>query len=154
MKIINISNCLLILMILSGLTACSKKEQSSAQVLTPELNVKLTEDKLDDDSRSINVIFSVAEGWHIYGPNPQNNGRPTSITSENAALSFDKIEWPPTKTFDEGDSGPSEGYDGSFSARSRISPSKEYSSILVKVTWVACKDICVPGEANLSREIN
>ena len=155
MKIFNIYKCLLFLLLLAGFVACTKKEHGSDQITTPELQLKLTYEKIEDGSRFAIIFFTVTEGWHIYGPYSQNNGRPTSILFENGSGTIAEMFWPQTKTFDEGDSGPSEGYDGLFQVRIKLQESEvSENKLKAKVSWVACKGICVPGEAELIKRID
>ena len=130
------------------LISCSKYNEELAFV-SPELSLRLSR---EDQTGRAKLVFKVRQGWHIYGPNPQKNGRPTT-----AQFFFDDKEvpamvWPATKSFDEGQSGASDGFDGQFEI---VLPERAdtVTKIIAKVSWVACKDICVPGEATLINDI-
>lgn len=128
------------------LSSCSKQEPSQAK--TPEVSVTLKMAKSLSDSEMASVEFNISEGWHIYGPLKQNNGRPTFVNIEADGSKTEDLIWPRTVNFDEGQSGLSEGYSGTFSVDAvlRTIPQK----LEANVSWVACKDICVPGNAKLS----
>lgn len=147
---ITIKNKILSIFLIFAILACSNKGHESAVLITPELKLSLTLEKGVDQSTAV-VSFDVTNGWHIYGPNPQKNGRPSSVIFSSEQGSFANTIWPNTKTFDEGSSGLSEGYDRTFEVRAELKEKNNLATkIKAKITWVTCKDICVPGEAELS----
>jgi DsbC/DsbD-like thiol-disulfide interchange protein len=141
----NIRLLLLLSVCLSIFFGC--QFQSKNQKSTPEVGLKLSL----QDSLAGGVLakldFTISSNWHIYGPASQKNGRPSSVIFKQAGLALAEPLWPPTKSFDEGKSGSSQGYAGMIEVVTPINPSITEVSALV--SWVACSDICVPGEAEL-----
>ena len=137
------------------LSSCLKNEHSS-EIETEELSIKLSVEDLGSEGRKkAQLSFEVAQGWHIYGPLAQKNGRPTSISFSLPEAQFRDSLWPQTKNFDEGENGISQGYEGSFKVETNFQASSSLKNPLVaKVTWVACRQICVPGEAELKTSLN
>lgn len=142
----------LLLISFIALTSCAKREHGSE---TDELNVRLSLENLGKQEKKAELTFEVAEGWHIYGPYPQKNGRPTSITFSLAKASFEESIWPQPKDFDEGENGVSQGYEGSFKVETKFQVDDSLSGPLIaNINWVACREICVPGEAELKISLN
>lgn len=100
----------------------------------------------------LGVIFRLAPGWHIYAENPGDAGLPTTVawTLPNGA-SVGPLVYPPHKQFDE--SGLTTfGYDtrAVFTARAVAPETAAPFAVGAKVSWLVCKDICIPGEASLA----
>ena len=103
----------------------------------------------------VGVLFEMDEGWHIYAQDPGDAGLPTKIVwSGLEDAIFGPMQWPaPERFLDPGDIH-TFGYHGSVTlARSmQLAPSKIRGasvSIHAKVTWLACKEVCLPGSVNL-----
>lgn len=134
--------------------ACSKNPAEQNQAVTPELRVLLEVAESANKPILSKLQFQVAEGWHIYGPDAQKNGRPTRIEVKTPQNLVPVIEWPATQQFDEGASGISLGYSNHFEVPIELKDdSVRGKDLRVFVTWVACKSVCVPGEAELSHSI-
>jgi len=95
------------------------------------------------------------EGWHTYWRNPGDSGLATTIEwNLPEGLKAGEIEWPypakvnipPFVVF---------GYDREvflltkMDAASSLTEGAE-KTIQAKIVWLSCKEICVPGEADLS----
>lgn len=136
----------LCLSVLCAFVSC-KGSLDKRQYSSNELKLEL---KLENDSsgqiQSL-INFSVSPGWHIYSSLPQKNGRPTAITLSADSVAVENLAWPSPLSFDEGISGISEGYAGEFSVKAQLARKPEKLETLV--SWVACREVCVPGEANL-----
>lgn len=96
------------------------------------------------------IVVSIAHenGWHTYWKNPGDAGLPTAFKfmQNSSPTELSAFEWPtPTKYIEEGDIL-TIGYGGTkhffFSA-----PKGDLSA---HVTFLICKDICIPGEAKLN----
>ena len=107
----------------------------------------------------IGVHFEIEEGWHIYAQDPGDAGLPTQITwtvPTNATVS--ELHWPPHHEFlDPGDIR-TFGYSGTTVLYSTLTyrqagvagtPILELP-IQASVKWLACKELCIPGRADLS----
>lgn len=108
-----------------------------------------------DGSTRIGVYFELEEGWHIYAETSGDAGLPTKIEwSVPSGVMVGPLEWPPHQEFvDPGDIH-TFGYAGAVVLASRLSlkPSKtppETIPVHARVKWLACKELCVPGSAEL-----
>lgn len=105
----------------------------------------------------IGVLFEIQEGWHIYAEDPGDAGLPTSVTwSGSERLSFGPLQWPePHEFLDPGDIR-TFGYTGALVLSSTMTVPAEWPDrlaagirVAADVRWLACKDVCIPGKANL-----
>ncbi|MFZ5805682.1 MAG: protein-disulfide reductase DsbD family protein [Verrucomicrobiota bacterium] len=102
--------------------------------------------------------LKMEDGWHTYYKNPGDSGLPTSVQwrlSENFYAGEiqwpkpEKIETPPIVNY---------GYHGEVFLLAEITPSadlKENAKINLQanVSWLVCRETCLPGEADLSLEL-
>ena len=110
-------------------------------------------------STHIGVFFEIKDGWHIYAEIPGDAGLPTKVVwTVPDWVQLEPVEWPKAKTFvDPGDIR-TFGYEKSLLIATRFAVGYAPSSthevpIRAKVTWLACKEICLPGSASLSLTI-
>lgn len=109
------------------------------------------------DEFYIGIRFTVRNGWHIYWLNPGDSGIPTTIewdVPEGVAVS--RIYWPPPHIF-EFSGMYNFGYTGTVIIPVKIKIGNTITSpvkITAKVTWLACKEKCIPGNAITSVLIN
>lgn len=102
----------------------------------------------------VGVLFEIKEGWHIYGKDPGDAGIPTSVAlSSLPGVQWSEIQWPPAQAFvDPGDIR-TFGYEKQLLLASALSYVADESvpelPIHAEVKWLACKEICLPGEATL-----
>lgn len=107
-------------------------------------------------STRIGVLFDLEEGWHIYYKEPGDAGLPTQIDWSAPFGSFGPLEWPaPHEFLDPGDIRTS-GYEGLLVLTSRFTVPAEWDKsppnpvpIAATVKWLACREICIPGSADL-----
>ncbi len=100
------------------------------------------------------VRLDMADEWHTYWRNPGDAGIPTEIEwtlPENFSVS--EIHWPWPVLF-ETSGVVSYGYKNKVLLLSEITPPAEISndklSINADVNWLECKELCLPGGAELS----
>ncbi len=122
---------------------------------TPEAEVRLLSGEdgfTPGQSVDLTVLFRLAPGWHIYARDPGDAGLPTEIAWRlPPGASVGDLIYPPHKAFDEGGLT-TFGYDGEvrFTARAATPPGAAVLPVNARVTWLACKNICIPGGADLS----
>lgn len=95
------------------------------------------------------------EGWHTYWRNPGDSGAPTEIKwdlPENFIAG--DIQWPYPTKFEEPPLV-SFGYKDEVLLLVEIKPSESIKSgsvakLQASVDWLVCKEVCVPGHADLS----
>lgn len=106
----------------------------------------------------IGVLFELENGWHIYAEEPGDAGLPTQIawSAPEGGVSFSALHWPtPQRFLDPGDIE-TFGYEGSVLLASTLEhtgPWRETPtelSVQAQTKWLTCKEICIPGGAELS----
>lgn len=112
-----------------------------------------------------------APGWHTYWRNPGDSGLPTELVWQLARpsssslsgsggseplirLSASEVQWPTPSRFPVGPLA-SYGYEGDlFLVQAVEVPSTistgETANLLLSAAWLVCKDVCIPGNADLS----
>ena len=109
-------------------------------------------------STRLGVHFEMEKGWHIYGKEPGDAGLPTKITwasSPEGVASFGPIRWPPYKEFRDPGNIRTFGYSAAVVLSSPLTLTpvihRSFETLLLHahVQWLACKDICIPGSADL-----
>ncbi|MBV9861561.1 MAG: thioredoxin family protein [Alphaproteobacteria bacterium] len=101
------------------------------------------------------VHLEMKAGWHTYWHNPGDAGLPTTIEWHlPSGFSTGDIRWPVPERFVLGKVG-DYGYSGAVDLLVPIAAPRELASgqnvpLAAKITWLACADICIPGEAEAS----
>lgn len=105
------------------------------------------------------VLFDIEPGWHIYWKNPGDSGLPTKVEfrETNGLRLNDGLYWPVPHTF-TGEGGITDfGYEDELLLWQDVSLPSDYDgeSVTLKsdVSWVSCREICIPGRAELSYEL-
>ena len=103
----------------------------------------------------VGVSFELEEGWHIYAKEPGDAGLPTKIAWSGPRLvTFGPLIWPVAQEFNEPGHIKTFGYSGAVVLASdlRLSPQAKAGQAIhvsAKVEWLSCKEICLPGSAQL-----
>lgn len=101
----------------------------------------------------ITVNFTIQPGWHIYDSTPGGVGRPATIDlTLPAGFTQDPPRWSPPQTFDDGGFRYS-GYEGTATVTITIHAPQQIkrqqaAALVTHVTWLACSNSCIPGEAS------
>jgi thiol:disulfide interchange protein/DsbC/DsbD-like thiol-disulfide interchange protein len=101
------------------------------------------------------VLLQIAPGWHTYWRNPGDAGIPVTMQWDlPEGFVAGPIEWPlPRRYIEPGDLF-AFGYKKEVLLPVRISVpealTEEEISLAVRVNWLVCEAICVPGRAELS----
>ena len=104
------------------------------------------------------VHFEVQPGWHIYWRDPGDSGLPTTVEWHlPTGFSAGDIAWPAPEHFVLGGIG-NYGYAGSADLLVPITPPDRLdpgitAPLAAEVGWLACSDICVPGQASLKLDL-
>ena len=110
----------------------------------------------------VGVFFEMEQGWHIYAKDPGDAGLPTKVTwKAPPAVSFGPLIWPPAERFLDSGNIKTFGYRNSVLLSSHITykpllnPNNEYENLPIwaHVEWLACKEICLPGSADLEMSL-
>lgn len=102
---------------------------------------------------TVALHMKMAPEWHTYWKNPGDSGMPTKIvwTLPDMFRAGD-LQWPaPKRSVDSGLA--LYGYDGEATLLAEITPPVDVPrgkfTVAARVSWLECKDICIPGKANL-----
>jgi len=151
--------------VLLFVSACGNVEPTNAQpkgFATPEHHPVTAELIAEHASiqpggqTRVGVYFELEEGWHIYAEDPGDAGIPTKVTWDPShGVSFGPLQWPVPDEFVDPGEIHTRGYSGSlvlFSTLTVTSTWDKTPAVLpvgARVTWLACKEICIPGSATL-----
>lgn len=92
--------------------------------------------------------------WHTYWRNPGDSGLPTKLAwTLPPGFAAGEIEWPAPKRLPLGPLA-NFGYEGETLLPVRIMPPDTFlaqeATLKVKADWLICKDVCIPGNADLT----
>ncbi len=103
---------------------------------------------------TVGVELEMQPGWHVYWKNPGDAGLPVSIRiSGDGGFSAGQIGWPvPVRFMQPGDIVGYGYTDAVFltvpvTAPVGVAPGEKHT-IHVDVSWLVCKDVCLPGKAS------
>ena len=105
----------------------------------------------------VGIRLRMQHGWHVYWKNPGDSGLPPTVSwTLPGGFRAGAIEWPaPTRFLDEG--LVTYGYHDEVVFPVQIqTPGRiagDSVAIAVRVDWLECKDICVPGSATLRLDL-
>lgn len=98
-------------------------------------------------------------GWHTYWQNPGDSGLPTQLSAQGPqGAQFGPLQWPlPTRFW----VGPlaNYGYEGEvfLPLSLTLPPGRPEAgaawALRATVSWLICKEVCIPGQASLSLEL-
>ncbi|MGC1105085.1 MAG: protein-disulfide reductase DsbD domain-containing protein, partial [Candidatus Acidiferrales bacterium] len=103
----------------------------------------------------VGVWFQMEKGWHVYWVNPGDSGEPPKMEWQlPAGFRVGAIEWPAPKKL----TAPSivdYGYENEVLLMAPLSVPSNLKSggtetISAKVDWLICREMCIPGKAQLS----
>ena len=116
----------------------------------------------------LGLLLEHAPGWHTYWRNPGDSGLPTEIVWRLAnedgsplagqtaplALAASEIQWPTPSRMPVGPLA-SYGYEDRIFLVQTVSLPKDLPvgasvQLLASASWLVCKDVCIPGGAELS----
>ena len=144
---------------LAGLAQATEPRVSS-DVATPEVHARLLVDGPGYQPGSpleVGVELTPTPGWHTYWRNPGTTGQPTRLDWRlPPGLSADGILWAVPERFASSGGQVGYGYTRATLHRARIAVPAGFAGPLpldVTAHWLACRDICVPGEARLGLSV-
>lgn len=123
---------------------------------SPENLVKYSIDNISINNKNyIALTLENEKGWHTYWKNPGDAGTPTQIEFKNNSkvISLKELDWEmPHRYFETGDLL-AYGYEGQYSFFFE-SDAKFNGQSEAEIKWLVCKDICIPGKANIKFNFN
>ena len=135
---------------------------SYAQEIPEPVKAKLVSDVITvkpGESFNLGVLFDIEPGWHIYWKNPGDTGLPTEVNFiVPANYKVGELNWPPPSTFKNSRGGSDYGYENTVLLWIDVkvpTSAKVDSKITLQseVSWLSCKEICIPGKATLEHEL-
>lgn len=106
------------------------------------------------------ILLRIDPGWHIYWRNSGESGLPTKVSWELPAdWRAGALQWPIPQRFREQGQITTFGYTGEVLLSADLfapnvnSSSMQQASIGAVVRWLACKDVCIPGQAALRNSV-
>lgn len=131
------------------------KGEEVVQHSEPVKAALLSENKVVEPGKPfwVGVELTMNQGWDTYWVNPGDAGLPTQINWQlPEGFKAGAIQWPYPQKFSDG-TMVGFGYTDSVMLLSEIIPPKDYTGEKIEigadVTWLACKDSCMPGNAHL-----
>jgi DsbC/DsbD-like thiol-disulfide interchange protein/cytochrome c biogenesis protein CcdA len=106
----------------------------------------------------VGVLFTLDPGWHLYWRNPGEAGLPTKLAFEVDGGQIGPIAWPAPEVIRDADAGlTSYGYTGSVLLASdlvRLPEGGATRQLRAAADFLICKDQCIPGEVELTRDLD
>ena len=106
---------------------------------------------------TIGIKLKMEPGWHTYWKNPGDSGIPIEVEAIGAEpYRIGPLQFPTPRKFSS-EVGVSYGYDDSVIILAQVYPPKNVDGVAppafdIKVSWLVCKQICLPGSATLRFE--
>jgi DsbC/DsbD-like thiol-disulfide interchange protein len=106
---------------------------------------------------TLGVLLEPEPGWHVYWRNPGEAGLATQVAFDlPEGLEVGELGWPVPVTFEQPGGIVGYGYEDEVVLAAPVSvPDGTTGSVpaKVEVSWLACKDVCVLGKAELEAEL-
>ena len=159
-KLLNIRKLLSIslLIIFSSIFNDSLFALSTDWVINDKSKVRLISSKTSSDNMESLILgleYQLEPGWKTYWKSPGGGGFPQMIEWNNSTnINELKIDWPTPKEF-EILGLTSLGYEDKviFPLRINLKNKNVLTEINLQINYLVCKDICIPGNANLYLKI-
>ena len=154
----NVMIPILLVLVLSVFTVPSTAQEIPNPVETELVSNVIT--VKPGDSFKLGVLFKIDPGWYIYWKNPGDSGLPTEVDfTVPANFKAGELNWPAPSKFQNATAGTDFGYKKSILLWSDIKvPAKaKVNSVLTiqaEVSWLSCKEICIPGRAILKYNLH
>ncbi|HML94146.1 MAG TPA: protein-disulfide reductase DsbD family protein [Thermodesulfobacteriota bacterium] len=104
---------------------------------------------------NLGVLLNVSPGWHVYWKNSGDSGLPTSVEyTLPEGFHAGEPRWPVPVVFVGAGDVVDYGYEDSLFLYSNVMvpeglSEEENVPLKAVVSWVSCKEICIPGKAEL-----
>ena len=130
-------------------------QNSSVQPVSAALIMEDRSIQPDGNTRA-GVRFAINDGWHIYAEKPGEAGLPTTVTwTVPQHVKMEPVQYPlAQQLLDPGDLK-TFGYVHQAILWSRLNAQGASGAIPIHATahWLACRDICIPGQAELDASL-
>lgn len=143
------------------LMVCSLELQAAQYASQPHVDIELVHgnDSLKaGTSLDIGILFKLEEGWHIYWQNPGDTGlAPTINWQLPQGFEASDIQWPTPSIFPVAHLV-NFGYEHEVLLSAKLRVPDDFSdahaiNIVADLSWLVCKEACIPGQATLNLEL-
>jgi thiol:disulfide interchange protein DsbD len=133
----------------------------SQPVSAPHLTVQLMNEEYAvyaPDSIDAGLYFKLEPGWHIYWSNAGDSGEPPKIDwTLPKGVTADPMQFPAPKRLPLGPLMDF-GYENEVLFPVRLGVDKSFRPgstvhLAAKVSWLVCREVCIPGKANLELDV-
>ncbi len=139
-----------------SLVFAQEQESNLPTHVTAEI-VSETESVQAGGKTTIGIHFQIEKGWHLYWKNPGDSGDPPRVSWQlPKGVEAGKILWPVPTRISVGKLA-NFGYGGDLLLMVPLSVSRNGATIRhskldlhARVKWLVCRDICIPGHADLT----
>ncbi|MDX2127964.1 MAG: protein-disulfide reductase DsbD family protein [Chloroherpetonaceae bacterium] len=150
----SVSVCLGILTVILGISFCSIPVQSQMMKGKPLVTSELLLSSNDfSKPQRIAIHFKIEDGWHLYWKNPGDAGIPIEADWKlPEGFQVSHFEFPSPHKFVEAGIV-AYGYEKEvllFATLTPPNPSKSLNEISVSLSWLVCKENCIPGDSTLN----
>ena len=155
---VNFHAIILIILISVSFFSTSLVALSTEWASSEKSKVRLISSKTNSDNSNELVLgleYQLEPGWKTYWKSPGGGGFPQNIVWKNSKNINDlQIDWPIPKKFEILGLS-SVGYEEKviFPIKLTLEDTKNNTILDINVNYLVCKDICIPGNANLYLEI-
>ena len=107
----------------------------------------------------LSINFENFPHWHTYWKNPGDAGLPikAQILKDNKEVILSGLEWPVPTRFIENGNQWAYGYENAYSQFYELTKADlnkiSAKELVLKTTWLACKNVCVPGQNEIKFKI-
>lgn len=111
------------------------------------------------DSFKIGVLLEIDPGWHVYWKYPGKTGLPTKVNfTAPQGYQVGEVMWPIPSTYQKLQGELDYGYSNSVLLWTDIEVPLSLNdngsgNIEIQVSWLSCKEICIPGNQSFSYEL-
>jgi thiol:disulfide interchange protein len=108
---------------------------------------------------TLGVHLHMDPAWHTYWKNGGDAGLPTQVTWElPAGASAGELRWPAPHRYEEAGDLVTYGYTDDVVLLASFAPPPglregDRLTVRAKVSWLMCKDLCIPGNAEISLQL-
>ena len=158
-----------IVLAIAGMCPLFAAAQNPLSAGNQYVDAKLISDRISIQPEGINegspakigVLFTIKPGWHIYWKNSGESAIPTKIAWKlPEGWRTSDLQWPAPRKFAERGNITTFGYTEEVLLMSDLFPLSGAAAtpgpvtVQATVKFLVCRDVCVPGQANLSANFN
>jgi thiol:disulfide interchange protein DsbD len=151
----------LIFLLAAGVPVWATVSSVSTPVTVQHLTVQLVNEEFAvyaPDAIDAGLYFKLEPGWHIYWKNAGDSGEPPRIQWDlPSGVHAEDMQFPAPKRLPLGPLMDF-GYENEvlFPVRLTVDASHKPSTTIplkAKVSWLVCREVCIPGKANLELDV-